>query len=99
MWPVDSSRLQLQHFLDPLPPYAILSHTWGDGEVTFQYFRAGLATESPGYEKILYSYQQAVFDKLEWVWVDTCCVDKTDNAALSEAINSMYRWCESARIC
>ena len=24
--------------------------------------------------------------------VDTCCIDKTSSADLSEAINSMYRW-------
>lgn len=26
------------------------------------------------------------------VWIDTCCIDKSSSAELSEAINSMYRW-------
>lgn len=31
--------------------------------------------------------------------VDTCCIDKTNNTELSEAINSMFRWYEDAKIC
>jgi hypothetical protein len=31
--------------------------------------------------------------------VDTCCIDKTSSAELSEAINSMFRWHEIATIC
>jgi hypothetical protein len=25
-------------------------------------------------------------------WVDTCCIDKSNNANLAEAINFMFRW-------
>jgi hypothetical protein len=35
----------------------------------------------------------------EWGWVDTCCIDKTSSAELSEAINSMYRWYTEADSC
>ena len=35
----------------------------------------------------------------EWVWIDTCCIDKSSSTELSEAINSMYRWYSSAAIC
>ncbi|RTE82513.1 hypothetical protein BHE90_002953 [Fusarium euwallaceae] len=35
----------------------------------------------------------------EYVWVDTCCIDKTSSAELSEAINSMYRWYQEATMC
>ena len=34
-----------------------------------------------------------------WVWIDTCCIDKTSSTELSEAINSMYRWYEQAVVC
>ena len=27
-----------------------------------------------------------------WAWVDTCCIDKTSSAELSEGINSMFRY-------
>ncbi|KAJ3005176.1 hypothetical protein NUW54_g4461 [Trametes sanguinea] len=28
---------------------------------------------------------------LDWVWIDTCCIDKTSSAEIQEAINSMFR--------
>jgi hypothetical protein len=31
--------------------------------------------------------------------VDTCCIDKSNNAELSEAINSMFNWYKRARVC
>ena len=34
-----------------------------------------------------------------WIWIDTCCVDKTSSAELSEAINSMYAWYQGASMC
>lgn len=34
-----------------------------------------------------------------YVWVDTCCIDKFSNAELSEAINSMFKWYQAAKIC
>lgn len=34
-----------------------------------------------------------------WVWVDTCCIDKTSSAELSEAINSMFSWYKWATVC
>lgn len=35
-------------------------------------------------------YQSTTFDL--YFWVDTCCIDKSSSAELSEAINSMFRW-------
>ena len=52
-----------------------------------------------GYRKILDSCKQAEKDRYEWLWVDTCCIDKRSSAELTEAINSMYRWYENAQIC
>ncbi|CDO76714.1 hypothetical protein BN946_scf184796.g8 [Trametes cinnabarina] len=34
-----------------------------------------------------------------WLWVDTCCIDKTSSTELSEAINSMYQWYAHAAVC
>ncbi|TFK88150.1 HET-domain-containing protein [Polyporus arcularius HHB13444] len=34
-----------------------------------------------------------------YAWVDTCCIDRTSSAELSEAINSMYEWYSQATIC
>lgn len=33
------------------------------------------------------------------MWVDTCCIDKSSSAELSEAINSMFAWYRKAKIC
>ncbi len=57
------------------------------------------AEAKPGFKKILLSCRQSVRDALDYVWVDTCCIDKSSSAELSEAINSMYRWYEYASIC
>jgi hypothetical protein len=86
-----------------IPPYAILSHTWGADEVTLQQFTdrsltANYPTEG-GYWKIRKACQQALTDGLHYVWVDTCCIDKSSSAELSEAINSMFRWYRKARVC
>ena len=52
-----------------------------------------------GYDKILNACKQAQTDGYEWIWVDTCCIDKRSSAELSEAINSMYRWYANAKVC
>lgn len=82
-----------------LPPYAILSHTWGNDEVVWEDFQAGTATEKESYSKIRHSCLQAIRDGLEWVWIDSACIDKRSSAELSESINSMYEWYQKADIC
>ena len=85
---------------DKLPPYAILSHTWKEGEeVTFQELIDGTGKDRPGYEKIQFCGEQAERDGLQYFWVDTCCINRSNNTELSEAINSMFRWYHSATEC
>ncbi|KAI5920724.1 heterokaryon incompatibility protein-domain-containing protein [Camillea tinctor] len=43
--------------------------------------------------------RQALANGLEWIWIDTCCIDKSSSSELQESINSMYRWYERARVC
>ncbi|KAI1324210.1 heterokaryon incompatibility protein-domain-containing protein [Xylariaceae sp. FL0255] len=84
------------------PPYAILSHTWGDEEVSFRDWEtqpATLVETKEGFVKIEYCCAQAISDGYEWVWIDTCCIDKSSSAELSEAINSMFKWYRNAEIC
>ncbi|KAK6068065.1 het domain protein [Seiridium cupressi] len=56
-------------------------------------------TYAPGYRKINGCCALARNNSFEWVWIDTCCIDKTSSAELSEAINSMYRWYKEASVC
>jgi hypothetical protein len=86
---------------DKIPRYAILSHTWGtDGEeVTFKDLMKGTGKSKAGYQKIRFCGEQAATDRLQYFWVDTCCIDKSSSAELSEAINSMFRWYHDASKC
>jgi hypothetical protein len=52
-----------------------------------------------GYTKILGCCRQAALSGWEYAWIDSCCIDKTSSAELSEAINSMFKWYKGAGIC
>lgn len=98
----ESGELSIHCFDDgDIPPYAILSHTWGaDGdEVTFADLQTGGGKTKPGYEKILFCGRQARRDSLQYFWIDTCCIDKTNKAELVFAIRSMFRWYRNAAQC
>ena len=86
---------------DPIPPYAILSHAWGtnNDEVTFEDITNGTGKDKPGYEKIRFCGEQARQNGLQHCWIDTCCINKSSSAELSEAINSMFRWYKNATRC
>ncbi|KAH7357270.1 hypothetical protein BKA65DRAFT_475049 [Rhexocercosporidium sp. MPI-PUGE-AT-0058] len=98
--------------VDAIPPYAILSHTWGDEEVTFhdlQHVR-GHTSESlddrgraiskkEGFLKVKDAAALAITRGHPYIWVDTCCIDKSSSAELSEAINSMYLWYQKSEEC
>lgn len=111
MWLINAQTLVLKNFqsTSTTPPYAILSHTWrGDEEITFRELRnldmslrnARLKTKSKlGYQKVTKCCVQALEDGLQYVWVDTCCIDKSSSAELSEAINSMFAWYKNASVC
>lgn len=99
MWLLEANTKTLTPFLGIAPPYAILSHTWQEEEVTFQDVIAGQGTRKKGWKKIELCCRQAVEDGLAFVWIDTCCIDKNSSAELSEAINSMFAWYRHARCC
>jgi hypothetical protein len=84
-----------------IPPYAILSHTWGadTDEVTFEDLVNGTGKDKPGYKKIRFCGEQARQDDLQYFWVDTCCIKKANLPELSLAINSMFRWYQNAIRC
>jgi hypothetical protein len=85
---------------DDPPPYAILSHTWTEGEeVTYNELVAGTGKGKTDYDKIRFCGERAAADSLEYFWVDTCCIDKSTSNELSTAINSMFRWYQRASKC
>src|SRR5437762_13335921 len=85
-----------------IPPYTILSHTWGENEITFQHIvRASFddVKDDERYEKVKRTCSTAAAHGFRYVWIDTCCIDKTSSAELSEAVNSMYRWYQESEVC
>lgn len=84
-----------------IPSYAILSHTWNQDsdEVVYQDILNDRAKDKIGYKKIKFCATQAGKDGLRHIWVDSCCIDRTNSAELSEAINSMFRWYAKSEKC
>ncbi|RDW57243.1 hypothetical protein BP5796_12693 [Coleophoma crateriformis] len=89
----------LEFFGKDIPPYVILSHTWGNDEVTFHDMRNGEARSQQGFVKIERCCEEAVKDGIGFAWIDTCCIDKASSSELSEAINSMFQWYRHAEKC
>lgn len=56
-------------------------------------------SSKPGFDKLRGAAQQALKDGYDFVWVDTCCIDKSSSAELSEAINSMFKWYGASEVC
>lgn len=98
---INTSTLGLEEFVGvQVPVYAILSHTWEDSELTLRDFAdLKLASQKKGFAKVEHSCRLARQTGINYAWVDTCCIDKTSSAELSEAINSMFRWYASAAVC
>jgi hypothetical protein len=72
---LDSKTLKLKEFREnQIPKYAILSHTWGEDEISFQDMQQGSANTKAGYMKIQFSRAQAADDGIDYFWVDTCCI-------------------------
>ena len=111
MWLLSTARAELKFFANPQdvshPGICILSHTWGKHEQTFQDLqrirqecaRTGANPRDCVSEKIRKCCELAEKDGFLWVWIDTCCIDKTSSAELSEAINSMFRYYSLAAVC
>jgi hypothetical protein len=101
---INAETLKLEEFTDKnIPPYVILSHTWGPAgsEITFQDIQS-LSPEMKdrqGYAKITNCCTQALRHGFDWAWVDTCCIDKSSSAELSESINSMFSYYKKAESC
>ena len=110
MWLLSTDRAELHYFVDPeaVPGgYAILSHVWDEHEQLFKETqklkkRCDLNGTNPrdlSSEKVRQICIIAEKDGIHWLWDDTCCIDKSSSAELSEGINSMYRYYSLAEVC
>ncbi|KAK4120302.1 HET-domain-containing protein [Parathielavia appendiculata] len=100
---LSTHTLQLEEFIgDTAPDYAILSHTWEKEEVIFPDLVGGdldKARSKAGFAKVQGACALARRQDYDYIWIDTCCIDKSSSAELSEAINSMYRWYRNSAVC
>lgn len=70
-----TDTLELVEFVARVPPYVILSHTWGPEEVTFEDLKQpsrAAVKKKAGYAKIVGCCRRAAADGYEYAWVDTC---------------------------
>lgn len=103
---LNTATYQLQVFegTEDIPEYAILSHTWGSNEIVLEDLeKASLEQwqreKKDAHYKIQGSCHKAAISGHEWIWIDTCCIDKRSSSELSEAINSMFRYYARAKVC
>lgn len=89
--------LDVDRFPPPVPEdvyetreYAILSHVWTDKEFVFSNLKHPRA-ELSHIDKVIGAQAQARKDGLNYLWIDTLCIEKASSSELGEAINSMYR--------
>ncbi|KAM0426088.1 hypothetical protein ACHAPT_008719 [Fusarium lateritium] len=95
-----TKSLKLKYFVDDeIPPYAILSHRWEAEEILFEDIQTEHWPRKKGLDKVKKACRQASADGLEYIWIDTCCIDKRSSAELSEAINSMFNWYYRSKVC
>ncbi|KAF2492468.1 HET-domain-containing protein [Lophium mytilinum] len=102
MWLINTTTLKLEFFVNPeKASYAILSHTWGDEEVMFHELQSPdkASFQKKGFDKIARTCEIARQQGLQYAWVDTCSIDKSSSAELSEAINSMFAWYKNSAVC
>jgi Heterokaryon incompatibility protein (HET) len=101
MWLLHTSTLRLEEFSGvDIPQYAILSHRWEEeGEVTLQNFQNRKRVETDWFSKIKGCSAQALSDSWDYIWIDCCSIDRSDDTELSESINCMLRWYSGAQVC
>ncbi len=79
MWLLETSTLRLTEFFGvKIPPYAILSHTWRDEEISFfeKHEEHSHLQHKAGFKKIEHFCRIAKTYGFDHAWVDTCCIDK-----------------------
>ena len=96
---LNTNTQELTEFSHSIPPYAILSHQWGAEEVTFEDLARPNVVQMQGFTKLYNACQLSRTLGYNYLWMDTCCIDKSSSAELSETLNSMHSYYKYAGIC
>ncbi|KAI3326790.1 heterokaryon incompatibility protein-domain-containing protein [Xylariaceae sp. AK1471] len=92
--------------------YLIVSHAWGWSNQTNNW---GNPQEEIDFEvasmpfteinrltslnKIKSACRLAASRKIDYVWIDTCCIDQKNSTEVTEGINSMFEWYHKSELC
>ncbi|KAK1475973.1 hypothetical protein CTAM01_15544 [Colletotrichum tamarilloi] len=86
--------------------YAILSHRWQPSEIKFNEFldhteelKNGAGPLPLCLDKIRGACATARNKGYNWMWIDSCCIDKSSTTEETESINSMFKWYRDAKLC
>lgn len=98
---LDTTTKKLNNFKSDDPPvYAILSHCWSEsGEVQFGDLSRADVEQAEGYSKLSAACDVARQLGVSYLWMDTCCIDRSSSSEQSEAISCMHRWYKQALFC
>lgn len=79
---LDATTRTIVDFPGELPPYAILSHTWGAEEISFQDLLEDRdrLQQQKGYQKIVNCLNITLRQGYRYIWIDTCCINKLSGA-------------------
>ena len=94
--------LEFSEYSEDVPKYAVASHRWKTGtEATIKDVRNKWKTDKDGYRKVegFAKYVRKHVCHVEWLWIDTCCVNQDSSQEVTEAVNSMFRWYSDAEVC
>jgi hypothetical protein len=72
---INATTLTVKEFVhDEIPQYAILSHTWGVEEVSFQDISSlsDSVKSRAGFQKIQKCCNRTLTQGLKYCWIDTC---------------------------
>jgi Heterokaryon incompatibility protein (HET) len=102
-----SETFELRSFIrGQVPDYVILSHRWGVEELTFDDIQkhpisnpSSLARQLRGFPKVAGACKLAKEDGYDWIWIDSCCINKASSSELQETINSMWDFYAQSNIC
>lgn len=90
----------IRRIIQEIVEYDILSHRWDEiaGEPTYRDISSG-KQRALKFNKLAQFCETSRKLGRKLAWVDTCCIDKTNAAELSEAIHGMYKWYANSYLC
>ncbi|KAG2363712.1 heterokaryon incompatibility protein-domain-containing protein [Suillus spraguei] len=95
MKPADLQTERIQDVVAMYFRYVMLSHRWEGKEPLLHDIQGKVVYDLDPVGGIakLQSFCKTARDKgYHWAWIDTCCIDQTNNVELQQSVNSMFIW-------